>query len=87
MTPRSIPLRTLKFAMDFFAFVLTALRPVICVISAEAESRSFLFAIASPRPMLTMIFESRDLHDALVAELFLEVFSRCPRYIIFSRGL
>ena len=45
--------------MDFFACVRTALLPVICVSSCVAESRSFLFAIASPRPMLTTIFESR----------------------------
>ena len=54
-------LRTLKFAMDFLAFVRTGLRPVICVISCAAESRSFLFTMASPRPVLTTILDSRGI--------------------------
>ena len=61
MAPTSMALRTLKVAMDFFAFVRTGLRPVIWLISAVAESRSFLFTMASPRPMLTMILESRGI--------------------------
>jgi len=59
MTPTSLPLRTLKFAMLFFAFVRTALRPVICPSSWTAVSSSFLFAMPSPRPTLTTIFTMR----------------------------
>src|SRR5579859_5564993 len=63
MSPRSVtaqpigmPLRILKFAMDFFARVITAFWPVIWPSSCAAVSSSFAFWLASPRPMLTVIF-------------------------------
>jgi len=51
-----MPLRILKFAMDFFARVITAFCPVIWPSSTAAVSSSFAFWLASPRPMLTVIF-------------------------------
>src|SRR5467141_2482597 len=54
--PMGMPLRILKFAMDFFARVITAFCPVIWPSSTAAVSRSFTFWLASPRPMLTVIF-------------------------------
>src|SRR5579859_5974110 len=65
MSPRSVtaqpigmPLRILKFAMDFFARVITAFWPVIWPSSCAAVSRSFAFWLASPRPILTVILET-----------------------------
>src|SRR6266851_7465821 len=54
--PMGMPLRILKFAMDFFARVMTAFCPVICPSSTAAVSSSFAFWLASPRPMLTVTF-------------------------------
>src|SRR5690242_21795521 len=51
-----MPLRILKFAMDFFARVITAFCPVIWPSSTAAVSSSLAFWLASPRPMLTVIF-------------------------------
>jgi hypothetical protein len=51
-----MPLRILKFAMDFFARVITARCPVIWPSSTAAVSNSFTFWLASPRPMFTVIF-------------------------------
>src|SRR5262249_14934841 len=63
MLPRSVtaqpigmPLRILKFAIDFFARVITAFWPVIWPSSCAAVSSSFTFWLASPRPMFTVIF-------------------------------
>src|SRR6266567_4147247 len=56
--PMVMPLRILKFAMDFFARVITAFCPVIWPSSTAAVSSSFAFWLASPRPMLTVIFLS-----------------------------
>src|SRR5882672_8175883 len=62
MSPRSVtaqpigmPLRILKFAMDFLARVMMAFWPVIWPSSCAAVSSSFAFWLASPRPMLTVI--------------------------------
>src|SRR5262249_50267871 len=64
MLPRSVtaqpigmPLRILKFAIDFFARVITAFWPVIWPSSCAAVSSSFAFWLASPRPMFTVILE------------------------------
>src|SRR5690348_10316672 len=54
--PIGMPLRILKFAMDFFARVIMAFCPVICPSSCAAVSSSFTFWLASPRPMFTVIF-------------------------------
>src|SRR5215472_17490704 len=56
--PIGMPLRILKFAMDFFARVITAFCPVICPSSTAAVSSSLAFWLASPRPIFTVIFES-----------------------------
>src|SRR5271168_5608348 len=59
MQPIAMPLRILKFAMDFFARVITGFCPVICPSSAAAVSSSFTFALASPIPMFTVTFCTR----------------------------
>src|SRR6266850_1973340 len=53
--PMGMPLRILKFAMDFLARVMTAFWPVIWPSSCAAVSSSFAFWLASPRPMFTVI--------------------------------
>ena len=58
IAPMLIPSRSLKAAMDFFAFVTTGFCPVIVASSFAAVSMIFALAIASPRPMLTTIFSS-----------------------------
>ena len=59
MQPIGMPLRILKFAIDFFARVITGFCPAICPSSAAAVSSSFTFWLASPRPMLSVTFETR----------------------------
>src|SRR5690349_82872 len=54
--PMGMPLRILKFAMDFLARVIIAFWPVIWPSSCAAVSSSFTFWLASPRPMFTVIF-------------------------------
>src|SRR5690242_7048393 len=54
--PMGMPLRILKFAMDFFARVIIAFCPVICPSPCAAVSSNLTFWLASPRPMLTVIF-------------------------------
>src|ERR1700682_377369 len=56
--PIGMPLRILKFAMDFFARVMMAFCPVICPSSTAAVSNSLAFWLASPRPILTVTFFS-----------------------------
>src|SRR5258707_2893839 len=56
--PMGIPLRILKFAMDFLARLMMGSWPVIWPISTAAVSSSFAFWLASPRPMLTVTFFS-----------------------------
>src|SRR5438445_12988289 len=56
--PMGMPLRILKFAIDFFARVITAFCAVIWPSSTAAVSSSFAFWLASPSPMLTVIFLS-----------------------------
>ena len=53
-----MPSRTLKAAIDFFAFVVTGFWPVIEARSATRGSMILTFWVASPRPMLTTIFSS-----------------------------
>src|SRR5215468_1089941 len=57
MQPMGMPLRILKFAIDFFARVITAFWPVIWPSSCAAVSSSLAFWLASPRPMFTVILE------------------------------
>src|SRR5258706_11896778 len=54
--PIGMPLRILKFAMDFLARVMMAFWPVIWPSSTAAVSSSLAFWLASPRPMLTVTF-------------------------------
>src|SRR3981081_2295828 len=54
--PMGMPLRILKFAMDFLARVMMAFWPVIWPSSTAAVSKSLAFWLASPRPMLTVTF-------------------------------
>src|SRR6266849_1686302 len=54
-----MPLRILKFAMDFFARVMMGFCPVIWPSSTAAVSSNLAFWLASPRPMLTVTFCTR----------------------------
>jgi hypothetical protein len=56
-----IPCRSLKEAIDFFAFVTTGFCPVIARNSSAAVSSIFAFAIASPIPMLRTTFSMRGI--------------------------
>src|SRR5260370_16615868 len=56
--PMGMPLRILKFAMDFFARVLMAFWPVIWPSSCAAVSSNLTFWLASPSPMFTVTFFS-----------------------------
>src|SRR4029077_11086123 len=56
--PMGMPLRILKFAMDFLARVMMAFWPVFWPSSLPAVSSSLTFWLASPRPMLTVTFFS-----------------------------
>src|SRR6266478_3745949 len=56
--PMGMPLRILKFAIDFLARVIIGFWPVIWPSSTAAVSSSFAFWLASPRPMLTVTFFS-----------------------------
>src|SRR5260370_16318477 len=56
--PMGMPLRILKFAMDFFARVMMAFCPVICPSSCAAVSSNLTFWLASPSPMFTVTFFS-----------------------------
>ncbi len=53
-----MPLRILKFAIDFLARVMMAFWPVIWPSSCAAVSSSLTFWLASPKPMFTVIFET-----------------------------
>jgi hypothetical protein len=59
MHPIVMPARSLKAAMDLRALVITGRCPVISASSCTAPSISLGFWLASPRPMLTVIFSSR----------------------------
>ena len=59
MHPIGMPLRILKFAIDFFARVITGFCPAINPSSCAATSSSFTFWLASPRPMFTVTFFTR----------------------------
>src|SRR5580692_6732386 len=54
--PIGMPLRILKFAMDFFARVMIGFWPLIWPSSTAAVSSSLAFWLASPRPMLSVTF-------------------------------
>src|SRR5271168_4945317 len=51
-----MPLRILKLAIDFLARVMIGFCPVIWPSSTAAVSSSLAFWLASPSPMLTVIF-------------------------------
>src|SRR6266852_3142725 len=57
--PIGTPSRSLKFAIDFFAFVTTGRWPAIACRSAVAKSRILAFSRPSPTPMLMTTFSSR----------------------------
>ena len=59
MAPIGMPSRSLKLAIAFLAFVTTGFCPAIAVSSSTAESITFGFWMASPRPMLRTIFSRR----------------------------
>ena len=59
LQPIGMPSRSLNWAIDFFALVITGRWPEICCISAAAVSTCFLSWVASPTPMLMTIFSSR----------------------------
>ena len=55
MQPMGMPLRILKFAIDFFARVITGFCPAIWPSSWAAVSSSFTFWLASPRPIFRLL--------------------------------
>jgi len=59
MHPTGYPERILKAAIDLRDFVTTGFCPAIFCRSAEAFSRIFLSATASPTPMLSVILVTR----------------------------
>jgi len=60
MQPMGMPLRILKFAIDFLARVIHRLLPGnFARVRLRRVSSSFTFALASPMPMLTVTFETR----------------------------
>ena len=59
MQPIGMPSRSLNWAIDLRALVITGLRPVIAAISLTADSRILAFWTASPSPMLTTTFSRR----------------------------
>ena len=59
MQPIGTPSRNLKFAIAFFALVITGFCPTIAVSSAAAVSTALAFCVASPTPILTVIFSNR----------------------------
>src|SRR5712692_8406401 len=59
LAPMGTPSRSLKFAIDFFAFVTTGLWPEIACRSAVAKSSTFAFSRPSPTPMLMTTFSRR----------------------------
>src|ERR1700730_870717 len=71
--PRSVTLhpmgtfsRSLKFAIDFLARVMTGFWPVMACRSAVAKSRILGFSLPSPTPMLMTIFSRRGTWKGLV---------------------
>src|SRR3569623_687098 len=59
MTPIFWPARSLKIAIDFFAFVTTGFCPVMAVSSSTAVSSTLGCVTAAPRPMLMVTFLTR----------------------------
>jgi hypothetical protein len=51
-----MPSRSLNCAIDFFALVMTGFWPAISSISSAAVWTFFLSWLASPTPMLSVIF-------------------------------
>ena len=59
LQPIGMPSRSLNWAIDFLALVITGFWPAICSISAAAVSTFFLSWVASPTPMLMTILSRR----------------------------
>ena len=59
LTPIGMPSRSLNWAIDFLALVITAFWPAMACISSAAASTFFLSWVASPTPMLITILSSR----------------------------
>ena len=59
LQPIGMPSRSLNWAIDFLALVMTGFWPAIACISAAAASTFFLSWVASPTPMLMTILSSR----------------------------
>ena len=59
LQPIGMPSRSLNWAIDFLALVITGFWPAIACISAAAVSTFFLSWVASPTPMLMTILSSR----------------------------
>jgi hypothetical protein len=56
-----MPSRSLNWAIDFLALVMTGFWPAISSISEAAVSTFFLSWVASPTPMLRTIFSRRGI--------------------------
>ena len=59
LQPMGMPSRILKPAIEFLARVITGRCPAIVASSSTASSSAFELSLASPTPMLSVIFWSR----------------------------
>ena len=57
-TPTGMPSRTLKLATDFFARRTLGAWPAIVASCSVAASSIWVFCLASPTPMFSVIFSS-----------------------------
>ena len=73
LQPIGMPSRSLKPAIDFFAFVISGRWPAMIASCSTASSSDFEFCLASPTPMFSVILLSaRHLHGRAVREALLE---------------
>jgi hypothetical protein len=66
LTPTGMPSRSLKAAMDFFARRTFGAWPAIVASCSRAASSTFESCLASPTPMLSVIFSTRGTSIALL---------------------
>src|SRR5262245_45050917 len=86
--PIGTPSRSLKFAIDFLALVMTGRWPAISCRSAVAKSRILAFSRPSPTPMLMTTFSSRGTWYGFVnPRSFMTAWTIVLAYISLSRGL
>src|SRR5882724_1459563 len=85
--PIGTPSRSLKFAIDFLAFVTIGRWPEISCRSAVAKSSTLAFSRPSPTPMLMTTFSSRGTWYGLEnPRSFMTAWTTVLWYISLSRG-